>query len=63
MSTQRQIGKRTHKTSGKVATIYHLPETREYKVAFEGNPAADYFTDCQNDAYGTAERWSQGDGR
>lgn len=58
--SKRKIGQRIHKQSQKVATIYRLPETREYMVAFEGNPAADYFTNCQNDAYGTAERWAQG---
>lgn len=63
MAAKRKITTRTHKTSGKVATIYRLPETKEYMVAFEGNPAADYFTDCQNDAYGTAERWAAGDAR
>lgn len=62
-TNKRKLGTRTHKTSQKTATIYRLPDTREYLVAFEGNPAADYFTDCQNDAYATAERWAQGDGR
>lgn len=61
--SKRKIGTRIHKTSAKVATIYRLPDTREYMVSFEGNPAADYFTDCQNDAYGTAERWCAGDGK
>lgn len=61
--SKRKLTTRTHKTSGKVATIYRLSETREYMVAFEGNPAADYFTDCQNDAYSTAEHWAAGDGR
>lgn len=60
--SKRKIGTRTNPRSGKVAIIYRLPDTREYMVAFEGNKAADYFTDCQNDAYGTAERWAQGDG-
>lgn len=61
--SKRKIATRTHKTSGKVATIYRLPETREYMVAYEGNPAADYHTDCQNDAYRTAEQWASGESR
>jgi hypothetical protein len=62
-TNKRKLTTRTHKTSGRVASIYRLPDTREYLVQFEGNPAADYHTDCQNDAYGTAERWAQGEGR
>lgn len=61
--SKRKIGQRIHKTSAKIATIYRLPDTREYMVSFEGNPAADYFTMCQNDAFGTAERWCAGDVR
>jgi hypothetical protein len=61
--SRRKLATRTHKTSGKVATVYRLPDTREYLVTFEGNPAADYHTNCQNDAYGTAERWCTGEAR
>lgn len=62
-ANRRKMTTRQHKTTGKIATIYRLPDTREYLVTFEGNPAADYHTDCQNDAFATAEHWAAGESR